>query len=211
MTAASGLRLGRIRIGPTEVRDLAIAWAALGVAFTMFIGRPAILERPTDAVTLFLLCLATAGVGFIGHELAHKLTALHLGRPAVFEADYGLLFLTVMSGIVGFLFAAPGAVVHRGRPNRRKEGLVAVAGPVSNLGLMILFVPLALVPVSTVATIGLFGIWINALLAAFNMLPFGPLDGRTVWRWHKLVFGAVFVPSLASAFLVFRWVGLLPV
>lgn len=27
---------------------------------------------------------------------------------------------------------------------------------------------------------------VNLSLAAFNMLPFGPLDGAKVWRWSKL-------------------------
>lgn len=187
-----------------------IAWLALTFAFTMFIGRPGIIAAPVVAGTLAAVCALTAGVGFIAHELAHKVVAVHYRRPAAFRADYSLLFLTVMSGLAGFLFAAPGAVHHRGRPDRRVHGHVALAGPLTNVALAIGFLPLTVVPIGIVATLGTFGVWINVLLAAFNMLPFGPLDGKTVWRWHRGVFIAVFVPCVVAAFLVFTTVGLIP-
>lgn len=194
-----------------ECRDLVLAWLVLGVAFTAFLGRPGIVTEPSRALALLAVCLATAGVGFVGHELAHKLVAIRLGRPAVFRAEYHLLAVTLLSGLAGLLFAAPGAVHHRGPPDRRAHGLVAVAGPVANLALLVLAAPLALAPVGPVATLGLFGVWINALLAAFNMLPLGPLDGRTVWRWHPVVYLAVALPSFAAAAVTFTTVGLLPV
>ena len=44
-----------------------------------------------------------------------------------------------------------------------------------------------------------------SVLAAFNMIPFGPLDGRKVKDWHLGVFGATFLGTvaLAAAALVF--------
>jgi Zn-dependent protease len=39
--------------------------------------------------------------------------------------------------------------------------------------------------------IGARGLVINAFLAAFNMLPIGSLDGRTVMAWSKPVFAGV--------------------
>ena len=47
-----------------------------------------------------------------------------------------------------------------------------------------------------VALAGSRGLMINLFLAAFNMLPFGPLDGKTVLGWSKAVFVAFFVPAL---------------
>jgi len=31
----------------------------------------------------------------------------------------------------------------------------------------------------------------NLWLAAFNLIPFGPLDGLTIFRWNKLVWGVL--------------------
>jgi Zn-dependent protease len=50
--------------------------------------------------------------------------------------------------------------------------------------------------------VGSRGLAINLFLAAFNMLPFGALDGRTVLDWSTVVFLGVFVPSVAVAVLV---------
>jgi len=43
------------------------------------------------------------------------------------------------------------------------------------------------------------GLQINLLLAGFNMLPFGPLDGRKIRAWSTLVWAVVAVPSLVLA------------
>ncbi len=55
------------------------------------------------------------GVAFLLHEIAHKVVAIEHGQIAEFRADYQMLFLALMGALVGFLFAAPGAVYHRGR------------------------------------------------------------------------------------------------
>jgi Zn-dependent protease len=179
-----------------ELRDLAVAWVALGAAFTFFFagGGRAIL-RGGDFLGLFVVSMATAGVGFLLHEIAHKVVAVRFGQIAEFRADYGMLFLAIAVSLAGWLFAAPGAVHHRGRLTDREHGLIALAGPVTNLLLALLFLPVWVVA----PTIGGFGVAINLLLAGFNMLPFGPLDGRTVFGWSKVIFAVVFLPSAGLA------------
>lgn len=192
-----------LRFSTREVVDFVLAWLALGVAFTFFFGGG---ERILGSVDFFVrllgLSLVTAGVGFLLHELAHKVVAVRFGQVAEFRADYGMLFLAVASGLAGFLFAAPGAVYHRGHLTEREGGLIALAGPVTNLALAALFLPLLVLGGGIVSAVGSFGVTINLLLAGFNMLPFGPLDGRTVFQWSKPVYLLVFVPSAALAALV---------
>ncbi|WP_227354435.1 metalloprotease [Haladaptatus salinisoli] len=190
-----------------EVRDLLVAWLALGVAFALFF-RPELVRavlQPGGGVSsgefvgAFGVSLLTAGVGFLLHELAHKVTAVRFGQVAEFRADYGMLFLAVVSALAGFLFAAPGAVYHRGMATERENGLIALAGPLTNVALGALFFPLALVGPSIVGDIGGLGVQINFLLAGFNMLPWGPLDGNTVRKWSTAVFVAAFVPCVLLA------------
>jgi len=208
-----------LQFSTRELRDLLLAWLALGVAFTVFLERDLVraLQQapgtidPGVAVTLLLMSLGTAGMGFLLHELAHKVVAIRFGQDAAFRADYGMLLLAILGGLIGFLFAAPGAVVHRGRISARERGLIALAGPLTNLVLAGLFLGalLALDPAgqSLLAAVGSRGFLINLLLAGFNMIPFGPLDGATVLAWNKIVFAITFLvtagPALAIVLGVF--------
>jgi len=190
----------RLSFGARELRDLLVAWLALGVAFAFFYERITITTLGAVLTSgAFLVALAvsllTAGVGFLLHELAHKVVAVRYGQVAAFRADYGLLALAVLGGLAGFLFAAPGAVVHRGRLTDRQSGLIALAGPVTNLALAALFAPFAVLG----SALAWRGLTINLLLAGFNMLPVGPLDGNTVRSWNTYVYVAVAVPSVLLA------------
>jgi Zn-dependent protease len=198
-----------VNVSSRELRDLAAAWLLLGLAFTFFLVR----VTPTTMVDVvvspffvreFLLSLATVGVAFLLHELAHKVVAVRFGQDAEFRADYGMLGLAVVSGLAGFLFAAPGAVHHRGHITPRENGLIAVAGPLTNLALAV--ASFALLPVAP--AVGERGLFINVLLAGFNMIPFGPLDGATVLDWSPLAYALAAVVTIGPALL---WLfGLLP-
>jgi len=180
-----------------ELRDLTVAWLALGLAFAFFFEGVSprtitgFLFSPAFASAMFV-SLVTVGVGFLLHELAHKVVAVRFGQYARFKADYKMLLLAIAGGMAGLVFAAPGAVFHRGRLTERQHGLIALAGPMTNLGLAALFVPvMAIHPL-----IGSRGVMINLLLAAFNLAPIGGLDGTTVRGWSNTVWVATFVPSV---------------
>jgi len=193
-----------------ELQDLAIAWVVLGVAFAIFFAgggsRAISMLAGGGVIQPLIVSLVTAGLGFLLHELAHKVVAVRFDQVAEFRADYGMLFLAVMSALVGFLFAAPGAVHHRGRITAREHGLIALAGPVTNGLLALVFTPIyvigLLVGSPLLSLIGGRGVAINLFLAAFNLVPFGGLDGRTVLDWSKGIFVLAFVPAAALAVLV---------
>ncbi|AKH97991.1 zinc metalloprotease [Halanaeroarchaeum sulfurireducens] len=189
-----------MRFSDRERRDLLVAWLALGLAFALFFQRvsPAnLLAFLTSRafVGAMLLSLLTVGVGFLLHELAHKVVAVRYGQHAEFRADYTFLALAVAGGLAGFIFAAPGAVYHRGRLTAAQHGHIALAGPVTNLALAVAFAPLWFVT----PLLAQRGVQINLLLAGFNMLPIGGLDGKTVKRWSIPVYLAVAVPSMLLA------------
>lgn len=204
------VQLDRVRRSLTfsrdELTDLGLAWGVLAVAFALFLGQPAqFVAAPGTALSLLLLSAITVGAGFLLHEIAHKVVAVRFGQRASFKANYRMLVVAVLSALAGLIIAAPGAVHHRGRVTRRQRGVIAVAGPVTNLVLVVVFAPLVLVG-GFIGDIGRFGVVINAFLAAFNMLPFGPLDGKTVWSWHRGIFALVFlagaVTTITSAVLL---------
>lgn len=195
-----------------ELRDFGLAWVALAVAFTFFIvstagvGSPlALIETAGSGLltTVFVASFLTVGVAFLLHELAHKLVAVRYGQVAAFRADYTMLALAVGAGLAGFLFAAPGAVYHRGHLNARENAFIALAGPLTNVALALVFFPLFLLG-GFLGDVGQLGVTVNAALAAFNMIPFGPLDGRKVKDWSLVGFGVAFlVCAGAAAFAIF--------
>ena len=59
-----------MKFSKVEVRDLMKAWIAISIAF-------GIVLRSGTFLNSFLLAGITVGVGFLLHELAHKVVAQH--------------------------------------------------------------------------------------------------------------------------------------
>ncbi|HIH22285.1 TPA: site-2 protease family protein [Candidatus Micrarchaeota archaeon] len=167
---------------------LAISQGGFGL-FTSFQG----LKALTILLALFTL---TVGTGFILHEMAHKLVAIQYGAYARFQMwTQGLLLMLALS-FLGFVFAAPGAVyIYSQNISRKENGIISVAGPVTNIVLAFVFMALAVfAPVYTSNTnIWFIGFYVNSFLAFFNMLPIFPLDGSKVLAWNAVVWVAVTV------------------
>jgi Zn-dependent protease len=191
------------RISRRERLDLIIAWLAISVAFSLIFPR----ANLSQYLTSLALSMITVGVGFVFHELAHKFTAMHYGYWAEFRKDnLMLLVAVVLAALVGVVFAAPGATMIYGAGiTREQNGKISAAGPLTNL---LLCIPFALVlllsgwfaPIGAgwnlLSLIGMVGLQVNSMIAAFNMLPVSVLDGRKVLAWNP----AVFVVLIVAAF-----------
>ena len=196
---------GRTVFSGIEVRDIVVAWLALGVAFTIAISSRGFGTATfSDLTAAFGISLATVGSGFVLHELSHKFVAQRYGFWAEFRVWPMGLVLALVTSFIGFIFAAPGATYISGMNISQEEnGKISLAGPLTNIAVAVAFVPLILFSPNLSAfwfDLGSEGVSINIFLALFNLLPVPPLDGSKVFAWSKVRWAAVFVP-LALLFL----------
>ena len=149
-----------------------------------------------------VLVLPAVLVGFTVHEFSHALVAVRLGDST--PRDQGRLTLNPISHIeligllmillVGFGWAKPVQINPDNFKNpRNDEILVSLAGPFSNLLFGIAFavtLKLLFTLAPQIFYAGEFGpvlfqilsyfVWINLLLAVFNLFPIPPLDGSHI-------------------------------
>lgn len=170
-----------IRFSQVEVKQLTLSFIVVSLVFWIAFGIP------------FLYSALIVGLGFVLHELGHKFVAQHFNLQAEFRYDLRMLIVSFFVSFLHFVFLAPGAVVIRGRITKEKNGLIALAGPLMNLLLALIFL---LIP----SPFSKFGVAINAWLAFFNLIPFPGFDGVKVLYWNKLVFALSFISSLFFVF-----------
>jgi Zn-dependent protease len=201
---------------------------SIGVLFNKF-GDPFSTTLMNFFATL-LIVLAAIGTGFVAHELAHKAVAQRFGCWAEFRIWMPGLVVAIATAVLSFgtfLFFAPGAV--HTLPTRdlteKEQGYISAAGPAANLVLAAVFFFLFVLryvagtagdfmfhmdifgvtfksyPYNVFRDLGWRGFQLNLWLAAFNLIPFGPLDGATVFRWNKVAWGVLVALSWGALLL----------
>jgi Zn-dependent protease len=186
-----------------EKFDLLISWLTLSLAFAIVIS-PVFLGI-SEFIVSFPIALVAVGTGFILHEMAHRQMARKFGFQSEFRAWYpGLVFAFFIAIITrgGFIFAAPGATYFFGENvSVEQEAKISIAGPVVNIivGLILLFL-FFFSAGGFFSLILLLASRMNFLFAFFNLIPFGPLDGRKVLKWN---FSAWLITILISGSLFF--------
>jgi Zn-dependent protease len=152
--------------------------------------------------TEIIFAIAILVMSVVIHEVAHGYAALWLGdvtakyagrltlNPIKHIDPFGSiiipLLMAILPGNLIFGWAKPVPYNPYNLKNQRwGELIVAAAGPLSNIiiaivfGLLIRFAPLLDLP-SAFIQISLTVVFINLVLAVFNLIPIAPLDGSKI-------------------------------
>lgn len=189
-----------MKISAYERMELLKAWFAVSLAFAILFSGGLTGIFSSKMIFYFLISAFTVGIGFLLHELAHKVVAQRYGCWAEFQSDGKMLLFMIAVSFLGFVFAAPGAVVIHGFLDRARNGKISVVGPLMNVILALFFFFGSWIMSGAIGDIFSYGFVINSWLALFNMLPFWTFDGAKVFQWNKTVFTIV---TGIAALLVF--------
>jgi len=201
------IKIGKIYTSKVELLDITKAWLMVALTFAFLFSGMNLMDgtltfsklENSSFWILVVLSLFTAGIGFLLHEMAHKLAAQHYGCAAEFRSfDEMLFFALLLSVGIGFTFIAPGAVMISGMITRKENGVISIAGPLTNYVLALIFLGLMFL-IPSGAFIFSIGFNINIWLGLFNMIPFMNFDGAKIWRWNipvwigMVLFGVLFL------------------
>ncbi len=175
-----------------EAADILISVFAISLSLTIYnMGEGA---DPLSLALMMAIFTGTIGLGFILHEMMHKLIANMFGAYASFQAwrtglllMVGLALLSLVPGMGGIpLFLAPGAVYIYARSlGVRENGIISIAGPLANIAVAVMFFAFGALfySIPLAGLVSYIGAYANFFLAFFNLLPLYPLDGSKVVRW----------------------------
>ena len=150
----------------------------------------------------FIFSIAVLIMSVVIHEVSHGYSAYSLGDPTAKHSGrltlnplrhldpFGSVLLPVMTYMLGgFIFGWAKPVPYNPynlKNQRWGPAIVAVAGPASNVmialvfGLFLRFGGLVFLPEGSVQILSVI-VFINLLLAVFNLIPIPPLDGSKIF------------------------------
>lgn len=219
-----------ISFDSAEILELLVSMLALCFAMNIvYLGIDSMMNSPLLFGLHMIVFMIGAAPGFLIHEIAHKWVAIKYGAVSYYKASAKGLIMMIIFSFLGFVFAAPGAVMIRAKYLASKErAFISMAGPLVNIvislfsllvlgGLILIgvneipvsfgFEQMASISPFTLGEVAYFSAMINAFLAFFNMLPFFPLDGSKIIVWNKtkwlmlIMFAGVLMIAINPGFI----------
>ncbi len=176
---------------------------AIGLIAAVLFGTAVFLtENLADNLQLtlvnILLFIVIAGVSLLLHELAH----IYVADRYNVKTEYRFWTLGTMIMFITTLlpphtlFSQPSRTIvdEEGEKDKRKNGIMAIAGPIVSLLLFIVFLIVYMLnnDIAVIKTVAYSGMLMNIVLCVYGLMPFKPMDGPEVREWNKGVWAAFF-------------------
>ena len=174
-----------------EVRDLIISFIVLSICFAI---ATAGLDVHAFISSLPIVMLGVV-IGSLFHELGHRFVAMKYGCKSEFKLWPLGLLIAFATSFFGVVFASPGTTRIYADDDITDEinGKIAVAGPMANIALALIFAAFAVLwypfklhsdIFNLLFLISAVGFSVNTFLATFNLFPIYILDGIKVIKWN---------------------------
>lgn len=151
-------------------------------------------------ISNFLQSLLFVTIGFIAHQLAHRFAALSIGYKVEYQAwvvglVVSLILAFVSNGVITFLAMGGITVTHLAvhRLGRFRYGLsyntigwIALAGPLANVSLAVIFKILGGLLGGSVLLDK--GVSVNLWLALWSIVPVPPFDGSKTFFGSRYIY-----------------------
>jgi Zn-dependent protease len=188
----------KYRLSAREMASFLLALLGLVLAFA------AAWRTNESLLSDLLVVLSFLGPALILHELGHKYAAAIQGFHSEFRAFPFLMLGSAVISFSGFVFVLFGGVFLE---CEKKDviGKVAITGPLVNLAISLILIPLWWIDEPLVSLFAEVTIVINSLIAAINLIPCPPLDGFKVFLWNKTCWGISFLAALLMSMV---WMGI---
>ncbi|MDG6928970.1 MAG: hypothetical protein JRN39_02805 [Nitrososphaerota archaeon] len=178
-----------------------------GMALVWLVGLSILLQYYPSSTPLNLALVVNGSLfvaSFVLHEYAHKYSANLHGLWAEFRLNLTGVIFTVISIFSPFLkVIAPGATMIFGSADDATMGRIAMWGPVVNIAMSAVLLPVVLIAPLIVPAYML-----NSFIAVFNLVPLGILDGRKIFVWRRNVWGLMMGYSVVVLLAVGLYFGI---
>lgn len=164
----------------------------IGALLVMGVGLSYFITQAATLPSVIILSIAFT-LSFLLHEFAHKFSAQYLNLWAEFRLTLQGALITLISIFLPFKIISPGAVMIAGAGTKETVGKTAISGPITNIIISTICILIAAAGQPLFIIVA----FINALLASFNLVPFGILDGWKIFRWNKMYWVLVFTAAVA--------------
>lgn len=191
-----------VLITPREIVVLLISPLVLAAAFILA-------EKTWNLPAAIGIYVIIAAVAMIARDLVQKMVARHYAIPSELRFwGLGTLILFLTGGYFGNVFGAAtrfdlneAVANEESGAARKKVAFVALAGPVISIVLAAAFI--SLFPLGGLFyLVAITGFSMNLMSAAYAMMPFIPMEGADVYRWHAKVWLLMFVPLILGYMII---------
>lgn len=188
-------------LGLSSTEILVIEAAVLIVALAFILA-----DRAELTLETVLIYMAVGAVSVVLHDFAHRYVMTRHGYDAdtrFWGLGTAIMFLTAYLFGNAFAQSYRNLVSREGEPEPRELGIEMVAGPV--VSIVLTFVFLGMVTLGgTWAFAGGIGFTINLMTAVYSLMPIETMDGPAIWRWHRGIYLALFIPVIV--FYLFTYI-----